>query len=221
MEEKEAKVDMLPNYCDVLIEKNSYVCTDVLEDGRLFLQDDTSLQVLRPITSKMFEDDSEAESFRIKYRMADYHLSFFQEASSKIIFEGKKVLEIGGSNMPRDLIFGKLHVDKWVSVDKPWDEHYRSWGEHYKTLKKVSVGTDLEDVIDENDYFLFNGYTDDINESFWNRFDLVISNCCFEHIQRMDDALDKIWHSLKVGGVLVCTVWTYMVMQRRQSFRVV
>jgi hypothetical protein len=135
-------------------------------------------------------------------KLLSHHIDFFERAMRRIDFTGKQVMEIGGSNMPKQLLFEDLKAAKWICIDKPWDSHLRNWDEHYKNLYTAEKSTALSEALNASDYILYNMYTDDINDEFYGKFDVCVSNCSFEHITDMSAALRNIYSSLKPGGKL-------------------
>lgn len=136
-----------------------------------------------------------------KYKLFQYHIDFFNELSSRIDLKGKTILEIGGSDIHRDIIFEKFGIKKYVCVDKPWQTHLETWKEHYASTPIYNFGEiSLKDAIAKDDYVIFNGYGEDITDDFAGQFDLCISNCCLEHVVKLSEVFDKIYLSLKSGG---------------------
>ena len=134
-----------------------------------------------------------------EYQFQEWNLTFIKTISEYFDLEGKTVLEIGGSNIPRDIIINKFKVKKWVCVDIPyWDE--ASNPRQHNEIKQFDFLTKLDDVWEENDYFLFRGYTDNITLEFHNKFDICFSLACLEHVQNLLYALNVIYDCLKSNG---------------------
>jgi SAM-dependent methyltransferase len=138
--------------------------------------------------------------------MKEYHIDFFNSVSQICDFSGKTVLEVGGSNMPRQLTHGLLGAKKWVCADKPWKQHLIDWPEHYNSIPIYDINEKkLRQALNENDYMIFNCYAEDIPDDFAEHFDICISTCSFEHITLLRTSLKKIYNSLKIGGILYTT----------------
>jgi SAM-dependent methyltransferase/organic radical activating enzyme len=162
------------------------------------------------IFPKIFKDDG--KTFMDKYSLKEYHIDFFNAVSQIYDFSGKTVLEIGGSNMPKQLTHELLGAKKWVCVDKPWAQHFIDWPEHYKNIPIYNINEKkLKQALDENDYLIFNCYAQDIPDDFAEQFDVGISTCSFEHIPLLRTSLKKIHNSLKTGGIFYTTfapIWS-------------
>ncbi len=75
--------------------------------------------------------DKNREYYKIHYGLMDYHIHFVKKIDSLFNFNGATVLEIGGSNMPYELLIKQMKVKKWVSLDTPW------WGEKISRIKSI------------------------------------------------------------------------------------
>lgn len=143
---------------------------------------------------------------RIKYysgekNLYDYQLRFINSLLEKLDLRGKAVLEVGGSNLPNELVFGDIGAKKWVCVDKFWDVHTKTWSEHYSSNPIYRFGdVPLQEAMTKHDYVIYNEIAENIGEEFLNSFDVCISLCSFEHIQNIVSVLNKIHMSLVQGG---------------------
>lgn len=151
---------------------------------------------------RFFIANENRENYKAKYNLLDYHINFVNTICKKFDLRGKRVLEIGGSNLPKEMLLNSIRVEKWVSVDTPWWSE-KTMPEHFKSVPFVKFGeNDLVDILQQHDYVIYKGYTDDITSDFYGQFDYVVSNCCFEHIQNFSYALEMIYECLKPGGEL-------------------
>lgn len=155
--------------------------------------------------STVFNSDSNKnrEYYKMHYELMEYHLNFIEKLDSLFNFKGATVLEIGGSNMPYELLIEQMQVKKWVSLDTPW------WGEKNFPHKEHPIPIipikDLnENHFSDNDeykYIIIKGITDYINELFYDKFDIIVSNCCFEHIFNLPLAFENMYKTLRNNGV--------------------
>jgi len=116
-------------------------------------------------------------------------------------------LEIGGSNLPHDLVFGVLGAKKWVCVDLlGWfGGHVDSAKNSLMTSGKIVYPLnhpDSKKIIQGNDYIVFDGSATEIGDELHDEFDACVSICSFEHIHELHKAVDGIYHSLKDHGIL-------------------
>jgi len=141
--------------------------------------------------------------YKNKFGLLDYHIDFFNNLTSKINLSGKTVLEIGGSNHPKELTFKDSGAKKWVCIDKPWEYNRRDSHIHYSQVAFKNFDEEtLSEVLEKENYIIYNGYAEKMTEDFFNQFDLCVSNCSFEHIARLPVVLDLIFNSLKKDGIL-------------------
>lgn len=131
-----------------------------------------------------------------------YQIDLLAEINKRYPLAGKRVLEIGGSNLPRDVVFGWLDAAQWISVDRIEPGHREIWSEHYANqgVIEMSALTDLRRI---GEYALINGSAESINQTFYNSFDVVISLTAFEHMSRLDAVLDAAYAALAPGGQLL------------------
>jgi len=169
----------------------------------LFECDDVDKNLLFPKKHSPVISDSKKDYYINNYGMHDYMISFFNDITSCIDLSGKRVLEIGGSHHPVELAIGDSGAKKWVCVDKPWIYNSQSDDTHFKNIPVLKLGdVALDSALKDNDYILFNNYGEDITDDFYDKFDVCISICSFEHIKLLPIVLDKIYNSLKKGGIL-------------------
>jgi SAM-dependent methyltransferase len=138
-----------------------------------------------------------------KHTLHDYHFDAIAALLCETSLHGKRVLEIGGSNMPRELLFEDFQVDQWVSVDLVDATHYArvQQVDHYRQ-EQIHPLADAENYLFRDRYTIFNGAAENIGESFGGKFDIAVSIAAFEHIGRLPTVLRKIYQALKPGGIL-------------------
>ena len=140
-------------------------------------------------------------------------MKFYNELTKKIDFSNKTVLEIGGSNTPVEVALKEIGAKKWVCVDKISESHFKLYHAHYCELK-IHTFKDIQSSIfdvDDEDYIIFNEYAERVPDSFYDKFDVVISNLSFEHIIQLPTVLDKIYKALRKDGILYAvfsSIWS-------------
>lgn len=97
----------------------------------------------------------------------------FTHFNTHYSFEGKKVLEIGGS-IPEKYV---QNAQEWVSID-PRNTNFVS-----------------------NNYYYIQGYAQSVNYPD-NYFDYIFSCNSFHHISRFDEALSELYRVLKTDGIV-------------------
>ena len=97
----------------------------------------------------------------------------FKHFNVRYSFEGKKVLEVGGS-IPEEYVQG---AEEWVSIDP-------------RNINFVS-----------NKYHYIQGYAQSINYPD-NYFDYIFSCNSFHHISHFDEALSELYRVLKTNGIV-------------------
>jgi len=151
----------------------------------------------KPIISS----DQKNDYYKKEHNLLDYHISFFNALTSAINLQGKRVLEIGGSNMPKELVIKDAGASKWVCIDKSWG--YGFSAEHKNKIPVIKFGEmELKDALVDNDYVIYDGYAEQMTEDFYEQFDVCISNCCFEHVTQLPLVLDLIYYTLRPDGKL-------------------
>lgn len=140
--------------------------------------------------------------FRARYGLA-YQVELLEELDRRHPIAGNRVLEIGGSNLPREVVFDWLGASRWIAVDRIDAEfHGQFWDIHYANQGVIPLSrhTDLSKL---GDYALINGQAEEINPTFHGAFDLVVSITAFEHILRLDAVLEAAHAALVPGGRLL------------------
>lgn len=121
---------------------------------------------------------------------------------------GKRILEVGGSNLPRDYLFDTVQPSQWVSVDpipettlarmrtgeaEPYLDHLRAVG--LSSFEQAASEPDRP-------YTIIAAPIEHAGTTLIGRFDLVFSVACFEHVHKLDSALTVIHGALRENGAL-------------------
>lgn len=147
--------------------------------------------------------DKEREFLKEKCRLVPYQIASIERAGKFFDFAGKKVLEVGGSNLPRECVFDILGAEKWVCIDLIEPYQIARNKEHYDKSTFVNLtDTDFHEKMESNDYVIIKADIADVGERLWEEFDVCFSLCSFEHIHRLNLTLRNIYYSLKEKGVL-------------------
>ena len=150
----------------------------------------------------MFSDEKR-RYYTEKYGFT-YQMKFVSNLAQLVSLEDARVIDIGGSNMPRELVFDELKAKQWVSVDycdigsrdgSSEESHYRN-----EPILTVNGSSDPDRM---PDYCLVNGMVEDLPDSFHGKFDVAVSIAAFEHVVHLPRVLDKIYDLLVPGGILV------------------
>jgi len=144
---------------------------------------------------------------RIAFIKSQFGLDDYQIAALQAIHERSRlsghVLEVGGSNLPRNVVFGDLQAASWTCVDMIDDGRYQvvDNADHYKqiTIEPVKNARPAK----SGEYIIFDGPIQEANTLPDGHFDAVISITSFEHINDFPVALAQIRRVLKPGGSLV------------------
>lgn len=142
---------------------------------------------------------------QLKFNLS-YHVNYAKVCQDLIGFEGKNVLEVGGS-LPPDFVFDYLGVKSWTGIETPdYEKSLRETGglTHQGTIIKEIKN--IEDFKYKNKqqekYNLYLENIEDLPENFYDQYDLIFSIATFEHIHKLPLALDKMFYALKDGGNL-------------------
>lgn len=172
-------------------------------------------EIKRPFTRTLRNSHSQSKEnyYRSKYAL-NGHFSLLANVNDSFGLRGKRVLEIGGSNLPREMLFGDFKVAQWVSVDylDHWESvlsglSYRekSYLQDHYAKEGVSSLNNVKTLSLCKDYTILNGSAANIPSCFNGYFDLVVSFSCLEHIEKFDVVLKNIYDCLKKNGVFYAT----------------
>jgi SAM-dependent methyltransferase len=143
------------------------------------------------------------EYLQQKHALHAYHFQALDALLAETTLAGKRVLEVGGSNMPRELILEDLRADRWVSVDMVDMHHYAvaQQVEHYRR-EPIYPLAEAQRRLSSDVYTIFNGAAENIDAPFFGQSDLVVSITAFEHVARLATVLRKCYYALRPGGML-------------------
>lgn len=136
-----------------------------------------------------------------------YHVPFAYQCQKLVGFKGKNVSEVGGS-LPKEFVFDYLEVKSWSAIEAP---DYESFLQHVEgTPHQGSVIHHLSDTHSKLgfqnrelvDYNLFFACVEDLPPEHYQKYDLIFSLSAFEHIQKLPQALEKMYLALKPSGRL-------------------
>ncbi|CAN7541467.1 class I SAM-dependent methyltransferase [Phenylobacterium sp. LjRoot219] len=154
----------------------------------------------------MSEHDDHLEVFKERFGLT-YQVDFLRLIDQVCPLAGKKVLEIGGSNLPRELLFDGVKASQWICVDDVTTYHEHDVREvnpllkdHYSATRTFRHSDDAAAILAE-DHAIIDGDAADLNLT--DHFDVVISIAAFEHVHKFAPMLDRIYDSLNVGGQLL------------------
>lgn len=150
----------------------------------------------------MFTDD-EKDILKEKCKLVPYQIATLERAGKFFDFVGKTVLEVGGSNLPRECVFDILGAKKWVCIDliEPY-QIARNKAHYDKTVFVDIDDAEFSHKMEENDYVIIKTDIADVGKRLQEKFDVCFSMCSFEHIHRLNLALRNIYYSLIEGGIL-------------------
>jgi SAM-dependent methyltransferase len=139
----------------------------------------------------------------------DYHLAILAYIDENFGLKGKRVLELGGSNIPREIIIDDFGVKQYIGVD-----YIESWwpDPNHKKETVIPMGDLLKVFSSDEPYFIFSGSVNDLPDDFLSdKFDIIISFSSIEHFNDIPLMLKKAHNVLKKGGYYFATsepVWS-------------
>jgi SAM-dependent methyltransferase len=126
-----------------------------------------------------------------------YHIPYLDICLQKIPLKGLDVLEIGGA-LPASLVIDHLGCNSWTAVEAPsYDEELGEANQFHRNLVEKQRLLELGQR-----YRHYYCNAEDLGDDHLNQYDLIFSIACFEHINRLPLALEKMLHYLKPGGRL-------------------
>lgn len=138
--------------------------------------------------------------FLEKYSISpDYHLSILSYIDENFGLKGKRILELGGSNIPREILSKDFGVKQYVGID-----YVDSWWKDPNHEKETLHSLDnFKKVFSPSEpYLIFSGKIDDLpDDIIANNFDIIISFSSIEHFGNIPLMLKKAFNVLKKGGL--------------------
>jgi len=170
------------------------------------LPDSYSDFCMEPLLADVYQGklvDADLQNYyKTQYGMLDYQISYFNKLTQKIDLCGKKVLELGGSHHPKELVLDLCLADSWVCVDKPWIYNELSRN-HFNQFEFFKFNEHpLQDSLKLNNYLIYYENAEDMPLDFMDSFDICVSFCSFEHMYELPLVFDKIYGALKQNGIL-------------------
>jgi SAM-dependent methyltransferase len=144
------------------------------------------------------------EELKRKYALS-YHIHFAALAQQRVGLADKRVLEVGG-NLPSGLVLDDLGAQQWLALEEP-----EYWNETLSTGLVLGTPPPLTgqrrrfqdatpDTLERHS--LLYGRIEDLPDAMRDHFDVVFSIAAFEHIAKLPQAMDKMFHALRPGGRL-------------------
>ena len=124
---------------------------------------------------------------------------FLMEMNRHWSLEGKRVLEIGGSNIPKPFVFEVLKARQWISIDRVYPENRQYWPKQYSHTGVIPISENI-DYSNLDQHVILDGDIEKLPPSFTDRFDAIVSMDAFEHIHRFSTMLERAYAALRVGG---------------------
>jgi len=126
-----------------------------------------------------------------------YHIPYLDVCSQKIPLCGLDVLEIGGA-LPATLVIDHLGCNSWTAVEAPsYDEELGEANQFHRNLAEKQR---LLEIGPRYRHFYCNA--EDLGDDHKSQYDLIFTIACFEHINRLPLALERMLQYLKPGGRL-------------------
>ena len=139
-----------------------------------------------------------AAALKETYGLA-YQVDFLSHINVAYPLAGKRVLEVGGTNLPRGLVLGEFGAKQWVGIEPFGTEDPRQRNQHYRSEQIFSVTDDSAKIL-AADYAIIDG---DVNRlGIADHFDVVISIAAFEHVLKFGGMLERVYQALRPGGHL-------------------
>tara|TARA_B100000674_G_scaffold489718_1_gene504190 strand:+ start:724 stop:1605 length:882 start_codon:yes stop_codon:yes gene_type:complete len=134
--------------------------------------------------------------FREEFALS-YHLRYLDHCVKNIPLEGLNVLEVGGS-LPVSLVIDHLRCNTWTTVEAP--SYDQELGQANQFHRNHSEQISVQSYKDRYRQHYCN--IEDLGSNHNNQYDLIFSIACFEHINRLPLAIEKMLQYLKPGGKL-------------------
>jgi SAM-dependent methyltransferase len=175
-------------------------------EGRYPLPLPSAAPALKPTAAPPHSPEEVLNAQQLQEIKARYALAgqpdFLLRMNAIAPFRGKRVLEIGGSNMPKELIFDRFGARQWISVDRVYPENRQYWPIQYSQTGVIPISRSI-DYFALDRHVILDGRVENLPASFAGQFDLVVSMDAFEHIHRFATMLDLAYSSLRPGGQML------------------
>lgn len=133
-----------------------------------------------------------------KYKLDGHQIPYLLKAHELVNFQGKTVLEVGGC-IPPELALTDLGAKQWIA-----NEYLDYWSEIGAPLPTQDIYSITGSIYQKNiPYAILTGAIEELPESYFNKFDAILSIAAFEHIAKFPEALERMYKALKRGGKLI------------------
>ena len=165
----------------------------------IFFKNKKKLSDLFPFNPNNTDIIEKRRKFLEDYSISpNYHLSILSYIDENFGLKGKRILELGGSNIPREILIKDFRVKQYVGIDyvDSWWKDPNHEKENLHPLNNFSkVFSSYEP------YLIFSGKIDDLSDDIIaNNFDIIISFSSIEHFENIPLMLRKSFNVLKKGG---------------------
>ena len=134
-----------------------------------------------------------------------YHHDIIMNLHKEYSLAGKRILDVGGSNIPGELMH-KLGVKQFICLDpvtKWWGgSQDKDVPPAMKFGKKVYSSNDIDYSLPDEFCFIIDVDIEDASNIFDNYFDIIVSISTFEHVTSIRKSLQTIHKFLRSGGIL-------------------
>ena len=126
-----------------------------------------------------------------------YHLNYLEVCRQRIPLQGLDVLEVGGA-MPASLVIDHLGCNSWTGVEAPsYDQELGEANQFHRNTGELQLQQRLQGC-----YRHLYINIEEISSDHFQKYDLIFSIACFEHIARLPLALEIMCRCLRPGGKL-------------------
>lgn len=138
------------------------------------------------------------QELSLKFKLDGHQIPYLLKAHELVNLEGKHVLEVGGC-IPQELALTELGAKQWIA-----NEYLDYWSEIGSPLPTKDIFPISKSIYQKHlAYAILTGAIEDVPESYFNKFDVVLSIAAFEHIGKFPEAIEKMYRTLKRGGKLI------------------
>jgi len=135
----------------------------------------------------------------------EYHHNIILDLHKKYSLSGKRVLDVGGSNIPEELM-RELGAKQFICLDPitKWENFHNdnNTPRANKFGKMIYSIDNFIDVLQDKFCFIIDTDIEDAHDIFHNYFDIVISISTFEHVTNIKECLESIYRFLRPDGIL-------------------
>lgn len=142
-------------------------------------------------------------------KIKPYQANFCADVEARFGFQGKRVLEVGGS-LNRTFVLDDLKVKSWTAIQEPL--YWASIGRKFDDIATVDYPSfEAADPEKLGPYQIITAPIERLPEKFYDSFDIAISMAAFTFVQQVGPALDKIYRALSPGGafgMMAAQIWS-------------